>query len=232
MSKRQTLFTAITGFAFVFFSMPALMSQDEDLDYEEPAKLNFFEFSVDPILPAYQFSERLGKDLVGVSFAYLRQRKLDRMDFFGVQFSYVHIGSITETFFDFEDRTSTELLNLRFVYRFFPDFYFWRVEPFIEASFGPQLVFTGTSTSYFLDDTANYQFEETDYGISYGAGVGFIFHIAGQFFFLTKYSFMGGNTVNYYVPGEYVSGLPFENFEFESSSINYHNLQFGLTISF
>ena len=232
MSFIRILFTISIHSLLICLLCAKCNAQDDEQEYYEPQKINFFEFSVDPVFPEYRFGESLGKDLVGISMAYLRQRKLDRMDFFGVKYSYIHLGSITESFVDFEDRTSTELMNLHFVYRFFPDFYFWRIEPFIEASFGPQLVFTGTSTNFFFDDTANYTFDESDFGISYAVGVGFTCHIAGQFFLLSKYSFVGGNAMSYLVPGDYVSGLPIDNFERESSSINYHKLQFGFSISF
>jgi len=194
--------------------------------------INFAEISLDVNKPIYSFRDRLDKTLYGLSVSYLRQRKLKRLDCFGVQFSYAHIGSITQNFFDFEDRTGTNMMSLRFLYRFYPEFYFWRIEPFIETSFGPQIVYTVTTTTSFIDDSASLNFEEFDMGISYGVGLGFSTYITSQVFFLTKFSFNGGSSLSYFVPGEYVQGLPFENFFQETSSINFLNLQLGLSVSF
>ena len=199
---------------------------------EDPRLINFFELSVDPVNPIYSFGERLDKNLLGFSLAYLRQRKKTRLDYFGAQLSYTHVGSISASFFDADIRTSTELINLKFLYRYFPDFFFWRIEPFVELGFGPQVIYTLTTNTFFLDDTTTLVFEESDFGLAYHVGVGFTTHIAGQVFFLSKFNFNGGTSMSYSVPGEYDSGLPIDNFFSETSSINYINWQLGLTISF
>lgn len=216
------------------FTCLMLKGQEADaVSDESDAKLiNFAELSLDINNPIYSFGDRLDKTLYGLSVSYLRQRNVKRLDCFGVQFSYAHIGSITQNFFDFEDRTGTNLMSLRFLYRFYPEFYFWRIEPFVETSFGPQLVYTVTTTTSFIDDSASLNFEESDMGIAYGVGLGFSTYITGQVFLLTKFSFNGGNSLTYFVPGDYVQGLPFENFFAETSSINYFNLQLGLSVSF
>jgi hypothetical protein len=69
-------------------------------------------------------------------------------------------------------------------------------------------------------------------GISYGVGLGFSTYVSGQVFLLTKFSFNGGSSLTYFMPGDYIQGLPFENFYAETSSINYLNLQLGLSVSF
>ncbi len=194
--------------------------------------VNFIEFTLDPTIPLYSFKENLNKNLFGISMAYLRQRKPERFDYFGIQFSYAHIGSITESFFDFEDRTSTELMNLKFLYRYFPNFYFWRIEPFVEIGIGPQVIYTVTSTNYFLDDTSSLNFDESDFGLVYGIGLGFTTYLTGQVFLLTKVNFNNGTAMTYYVPQEYDQGLPIDNFDPETSAINYINWQLGLTVSF
>ena len=209
-----------------------LQSQEEYISEEEIPLVNFAEFTLDPVVPLYSFGDLVDKNLFGFSLAYLRQRKRNRIDYFGGQLSYAHIGSITQSFIDFEDRTSSEIINLKFLYRYFPNFFFWRVEPFLELGFGPQVIYTFTTTTSFLDDTASLNFESSDFGLAYHACLGFTTHITGQVFFLTKFSFNGGTSMSYYVPGEYVSGLPFDNFFRETSSVNFIQWQLGLTVSF
>jgi len=230
MSMVRILFVFLMSFVSGFL----VQAQDINSAYNgDTTKLiNFAELSLDINNPIYSFGNRLDKTLYGLSVSYLRQRNVRRPDCFGVQFSYAHIGSITQNFFDFEDRTGTNLMSLRFLYRFYPDFYFWRIEPFIETSFGPQLVYTVTTTTSFIDDSASLNFEESDMGISYGVGLGFSTYISGQVFLLTKFSFNGGSSLTYFMPGDYIQGLPFENFYAETSSINYLNLQLGLSVSF
>jgi len=230
MSMVRILFVFLMSFVSGFL----VQAQDINSAYNvDTTKLiNFAELSLDINNPIYSFGNRLDKTLYGLSVSYLRQRNVTRPDCFGVQFSYAHIGSITQNFFDFEDRTGTNLMSLRFLYRFYPDFYFWRIEPFIETSFGPQLVYTVTTTTSFIDDSASLNFEESDMGISYGVGLGFSTYISGQVFLLTKFSFNGGSSLTYFMPGDYIQGLPFENFYAETSSINYLNLQLGLSVSF
>jgi len=199
---------------------------------EDTRIVNFIEFSVDALNPVYDFGDQLDKNLVGFSINYLRQRKKTRLDYFGVSLSYAHIGSLTASFIDFEDRTSTEMLNMKFLYRYFPSFYFWRIEPFIELGFGPQLIYTLTTTTSFLDDASSLNFENSDFGLAYHAGIGMTAYLVGQVFLHVKFNLNGATSMTYYVPQEYIAGLPIENFNPETSSINYLAWQFGLTVSF
>lgn len=226
---RKTLIY-ICSIVVLSFTSAYVQAQDEDYSVERP--INFVEFSIDPVNPIYSFGDLVDKNLIGFSLAYLRQRNLDRLDYFGVQYSYVHVGSITESFFDFEDRTSTELMNLKFLYRYFPDFFYWRFEPFIEMGFGPQVIYTLTTTTFFTDDAANLSFDKSEFGLGYHIGLGLTTHIAGQVFLLTKFNFNGSTSMTYLVPEEYQSGLPIDNFKSETSPVNYLNWQLGLTVSF
>ena len=54
-----------------------------------------FEFTVNPVFPINTFGDRLQKDIVGVSLSYLVQRDSKNYDFWGVQLSYTHMGSLS-----------------------------------------------------------------------------------------------------------------------------------------
>lgn len=229
-----TLF-ACCIYMFAVNSDVSAQANEDIVEYSEeiPSRLiNFIDFSLDPVYPIYSFGELVDDNLFGLSLSYLRQRKQGRFDYFGVQFSYTHVGSLTRSFLDFEDRTGTNIMSLHFLYRYYPDFFFWRVEPFLEVGFGPQAIYTVTTTTFFLDDSVNLNFEEFDMGISYSVGMGFNFYISGQFFFLSKLGFNGGSAVSYFVPEEYVQGLPFDNFRAETSAINFLRWQLGVAVSF
>lgn len=207
-------------------------AQTDNEEYVQAKMINFFEFSLDPSTPVYSFKDKLDRNMFGFSLAYLRQRKAERYDFFGIELSYAHMGSITADFFEFEDRTGSNLINVQLLYRYYPDFFFWRIEPFIEAKFGPQWMYTQTTTTSFIDDSSNLIFEHSDMGLAYAVGLGFTGHIASQVFLLAKINYNGGTSVTYYVPGEYTSGLPIDNFTPETSPVNYLNWQLGISVSF
>jgi hypothetical protein len=114
------------------FANNCLKAQSDDDSIFTDKKINYLEFTLNPTYPVYTFKEKLGKNLFGISLAYLRQRKLDRLDYFGFQFSYAQIGSINQLFPQFEDTTVTNMMSFHLMYRYFPDFYFWRIEPFLK----------------------------------------------------------------------------------------------------
>lgn len=209
-------------------------SLGEDETYQEVNNeiLSYFDFTLNPSFPFNTFNEKYTGNPFGFSAAYLRQNKLGRMTFMGAQFSYAHLGSLTTMFNEFDIRTGTNWMNLQFLYRHFPDFYFWKIEPFFEASFGPQWMYTISTSTLFEDGTTNYDIEESDFALTYAIGFGFTLYIADGFTFLTKANLTSSTALTYFVPGEDLGGFPFDNFNVETSSLNYLQLQFGISYVF
>ena len=222
------LFYILVLLSLISFSL----NSQEEYGEESEVRLNYIEFTVNPVYPIQTFKNKIDKNLLGFSISYLKQREASRLDYFGIQFSYTHFGSLTQDFIDFEDRTGTNMMSLNFLYRYFPNFYFWRVEPFLEVGIGPQFIYTLTTTTFFNDDTIDYNHEESDFGLNYFIGAGMTIHITDQVFFLSKLSFNGGTSMTYFLPGEYQFGLPIDNFTPETSSISLLNLQLGLSVIF
>jgi len=208
--------------------------EDEDIDAQEVNNgiLHYFDFTLNPSFPFNTFNEKYIGSPFGFSVAYLKQRKLGRMDFLGAQFSYAHLGSMTTAFNQFDIRTGTNWINLQFMYRHFPDFYFWKIEPFVEASFGPQWMYTLTTSTLYEDGTTDFNMEESDFALTYAIGLGFTFYIANGFTIISKVNLTSSTALTYSIPGENLGGFPIENFETETSSLNYIQLQLGISYVF
>jgi|GEM_PF-732205 len=219
-------------------SFTCLLGQDnldETTDMAEEVNnniLHYFDFTLNPSFPLNTFNEKYSGSPFGFSFSYLKQRKPGKMDFMGAQFSYANLGFLTNSFNEFDIRTGTNWMNLQFLYRHFPDFYFWKIEPFIEASFGPHWMYTITTTTLFVDGTTDYDIEDSDLALTYAVGLGFTLYIADGFALLAKANLTSSTALTYNIPGEDFGGFPFDNFETETSSLNYIQLQLGISYIF
>jgi len=150
----------------------------------------------------------------------------------GFQINYAHIGRVSQTYADYEVSTGSNVIGIQGLYRHFLDFYFWKIEPFIEVEFGPQFYYTQTTTSFFDDSSSDdIDFEEFDTGIMYGLGAGFTLHVVGDVFLMSKLSFIGGTSVTYLVDRDGQSGLPIDDFRPETTQTNYLKWRMGITIS-
>lgn len=215
------------------FSMIAQDVEDVYEDSEsEPQNLSFIELSFERTFPISTFQENLDRNLSGGSLTYIYQYNKKRMNFFGVELNFAHIGSVSTTFFDSSVTTGSNILGLNFLYRHFPDFYFWKIEPFIEVGLGPQFFYTQTTTSFFdIEASDDIDFEEFDTSLMYGIGLGFNLHIAQQVFFVTKVSFNGGTAATYLVDRDDSFSFPADNFRPETTQTGYIRWKFGFSVS-
>lgn len=218
---------------FVFPLLITQVSAQEAVESEEiETKLSYFDFTLMPVYPTNTFNDKYMGSPFGFSIAYTKQRKPGRLDFLGAQFNYAHLGALTTLFTDLEARTGSNMMNLQLLYRHFPNFFFWKFEPFIEASFGPQWMYTISTTTLFANDATDIRFEESDFGITYAVGAGFTFYIADGFMFMSKANFASSTSMTYLVEGEDLGGFPIENFSPETSPINNIQLHFGISYVF
>jgi len=192
----------------------------------------FAEFSVDHVVPLNTYKNSLDRNLWGFTFAFLSQRDSENVDYFGLQFNYAHIGDVSGSFFDTDVKTGTNHFSLQFLYRNYPDFYFWKVEPFVEIALGPQGFYTVTTTTFIQDQTNDVQFDEFDMGLSYGLNVGFSLHIYGDVFFLYKMGYHGGTSITYFVDEDVPFVTPIDAFSPRTSSTNRLRFNFGIAASF
>lgn len=215
------------------FCSCSIIAQDQEHEQApENFKVSYFDFTINLSSPIGNFGEKLDRNMIGFSAAYLKQRKDNRLDFFGLQLNYMHLGAIDQVFAEFEERTGTNLVNLQAVYRYFPNYFFWRIEPFVEAGLGPQLVYSVTTSTFFDDGSSDLNFEDSDFGLSYYVSIGFTLHIAESVLFVAKTGFNSSTSMTYEVPQEYMGGLPFENFRPETSPLDFIHNQFGISYIF
>ena len=233
---RNTFFSLTILGVCILLSVSGLAQEADTTEYA-PGKAKTFEFTFDPVKPVYTFGKDLDQTLFGLTAAYYWERKNEDYSFWGVQMNWAHIDSDKNTYFngleDVEDITSSNFFGLQAMLRYYPNFFFWKIEPFAEVAFGTNFFMTTTTRYYFdEDESSDFDFNEFDFGLAYGLGVGFTTHIAGQFFIVTKCSFFGGNSVTY----QYKTGtdeiVPLDNFRDETSQTNYIRYQIGVSFTF
>jgi len=231
----------IVGLSYFSTDLIAQEVEEEETTAETTEEVNedvnLFELTFDGLFPLGNFGGNLDKNLTGWTVTYLNQRSSKSYSFFGLQFSRYGIGSLSglvnSNGLEFSDLTKSVMVSMHGLYRQFTPFYLKRLEPFFELSFGPQFLYTGTSTTFFDNDSTEYNFEETSLGISYGIGVGATIKVYPQFFVLVKAHYFGGTSASYLIPSETVqTEFPADSFTLRSSQINYVKVQLGLTYSY
>lgn len=230
--KNQMRFILFFSLSICFLTTP-ISAQDESVDsIDQNILIKYVDFSLTPGFPTSTFKDKLDRKMFGCSFTFLKQRDISQMGLLGVQMAYQHLGAVSRIYTDFEVRTGTNLWNLKMMYRYYPDFFFWRIEPFIEAGFGPQIMYSLTTTTFFTDGASDFMFDETNLGLTYMAGFGFTTYLSDGFLFLTKFNIHSSTNMTYLAPREYSSGLPIDNFDLERSAINYFDLHIGISYVF
>ncbi len=235
-------FRYILFLAFVLLlSSNRAYSQDtseEEPEYVVNEDVRLLEFAIDQLSPVGNFRSLIDSKPIGFTFSFLRQRNSEKnYSFFGVQFSRYgfggHSGVVSTTLFPFEDITNTVLVSAHVLYRQFTPFYHKSIEPFFEFGLGPNFVYTGTNTTFINDSSTEYNFEQTDLGLSYGLGAGVTIKAADQFFLVLKAHYYGGNALSFLVPDdELTTEFPVDSFRLRSSQLNYLKLQLGVTYSY
>ena len=222
----------ILSLILLTISIYNIQAQTEEGDSLMTEKLRFFDITANRIFPINTYKTNLDRNLWGVGINYLWQTNREKLDLLGIEFNYAHIGSVSNTFNNASERTGSNQMSLHFVYRHFPDFYFWKIEPFFEAALGPQIFYTVTSINFFDDDSNDVQFEDSDLGLSYGLNAGFTLHVYGQIFFITKFGYFGGTSITYNVDRSNDQVVPLDNFRPETTQTNHLRWSFGAAFSF
>jgi len=207
-------------------------SQSEEFSDEDEAQVSFVDISIDRVYPQNTFKDGLNKNLWGFSLAVLGQRKSKNVDYFGLKFDYAHLGSNTANFALVDERTGSNHFSIQFLYRLYPNFYIGRIEPYFEASLGPQFFYTVTTLTFLDDNTSDVDFDEFDWGLSYGLSFGVSVHVYGQVFIYYKVGYFSGTSITYLIETENTSTIPIENFSPRTSQTNNVRMQFGVAVSF
>ncbi len=234
-------------FLFVCSFSNPIIAQEEveeftEEDYtEEDYRAKVVEFTIDPVFPVNTFGRVLDRDLFGLSLSYLVERDSDQYDFFGFQLSYTHIGAISNNLIvpgqsgqiEISERTGSNFLGAHFIYRYYLPFFFWKVEPFAEASFGTNMFYTSTSTTFYdAEETTDFDVNEFDMGISFGLSTGFTLHLTSQSFIVAKLYYYSGNAISYTIDDEETEEISIDNFRNETSQTNHLRLQLGISYTF
>ncbi len=221
-------------YLLISFSCFSLVGQGQDAEVVDTltGKLNFLEFAFDRTFPINTFKTNLDRNLSGASMTFVTQLKKERLDYLGVALEYAHIGNVTVDFPEQTVVTGSNILAFKALFRHYPNFYFWRIEPFVEFSLGPQFFYTQSTTSFFdAEGGSDVDIDEFDTSIGYGIGAGFSFHIYQQVFMVSQISYNGGTSVTYLVDRSDDQPFPLDNFRPETTQANFLRWKIGISIS-
>lgn len=231
------MLSTICLFTAMVYNVSAQSSETSDsTTIEVPIEdVNMVELTFDRTFPLGPFGTNIGRDLNGFSARYLNQTKSESYSLIGIQFAFVHIGSLDGTVFDvvnFTDETSSNIVSLELIYRLYLPYYYKIVEPFVEFGLGPQVFYTSTSTT-FLDGSneTDFNFNAADFGFVAHAEVGVTIKLVRNLFATTKFGYTNGIATTYDVPQEELTTeFPLDSFSQLTSQTN--NLRFHIGLSY
>lgn len=212
---------------------PSALAQDVEVYEEfanEPVSVRLTGFNLNGFFPRSTFKRNLGdeKGFGGGAFILFQLGPLSP-HFLGIGVEYDHIFRDVAFANGFEERVNSGYVSLKANWRIFPNFRFWIFEPYLEASIGPNFIFTATT---ILDESTgqnvDFGFDQTNLGLEYGLGVGITFPIRNSWFFDIQYSRSQSSIAEYLVlPDDNTSG-----FRSVNSSLDHAQLKVGAIYAF
>lgn len=203
----------------LLFNIVAIQAQtdtayvyEEDYYEEEEASSLANIFDINLLVGQGQglFDTYLDGPKYGLSATMFWQKGEGEPSFFGVRWQYQHIRSFSHKYSDgsqgypieFDSRTSSNMMALAGVYRFFLPWRVWRIEPYLEASAGVRGLYTFTSTVAVDDEDAGGDFGYEKFAVSplFGAGLGLMAPIAADYYITARVSYEGGLSTTFWAP--------------------------------
>ncbi len=222
--------------AFSFFTF-TIYGQKDSL----ASRVHMVEMSFDVKDPVLSFGSAVDMTFFGFGFGYYQQLKTKGYNFWGVASDFSFMGSASEVYTDIVDgetvdvreTTSSHMWNVYGVYRHFPNVYFKRFEPFVEACMGARMMTNNTTTTILdSDDSGELDFNRFHLSIAFGGGIGTEFFIGTNVFLHGKISYLTGTSAKYLAKKNDDLSPTIENFRLEKTQTDLINYQIGATFAF
>ena len=222
---------------------PYEIYEEEEVYYDEIPKINFFDFGLQSGVPQAAFQQNRKAMLGGFYINYSRQFRSESPLFIGGSIAYLYVdgfsdeverilGPIVETW---DGRTTSSLINFDFSTKYFLDFQFWRIEPYLEVGMGANWFFTNTSFSFPDSDESDNDFEGGDIVFSYGGSLGFMINLEDNYYLNLSGGYYPGLSAKYFIESAErpeVLSSTIVAFEQKKSTTDMLRLRLGLNIAF
>jgi hypothetical protein len=192
------------------------------------------DFSIEILDAVNMFGTNLPDKKVGVSVGLYKQIRESTPIFAGIDFYYSGISSASLDFATERETASTSMIGVDFSFKYFPNFYFWKIEPYIQPYLGLRSFLTSVNINDISSgQNLSYNVEEFSMNLSYGFGVGFQTFVFRNYALNTQFIFQPGLVSEYYVEnGETTGGFALDLLDFEKSATDMIRYQIGLSIIF
>lgn len=212
----------------------------EDYDYEggeeDFRKVRLMDINFSISNPSRQYSQKLNETGFGVDAAILAQFSPDSPFFWGLGGGWKNYYSVDDVIIDGGDeirrKTSLANGNLQLLFRVFPKLDIPLIEPYIEGNIGGTFLYTFTSLSYAdTGESIDFDFDETDWAVNYGASAGVICNLKDYIYYLNlKVGYMLGTSAEYEVREDPSSAIP-GSLTREQSATDILHFHIGITIA-
>lgn len=208
------------------------------------SKVNFLEAGLSYLQPTGSFGRNVNNPKLALQLGYLRQVKIDKPLFWGIDLYYTSLGSESDviqeiidfSFVDFDVRTSSHLLGFNGKLRYYPDFYIGKLEFYAEAVLGYKWLYTTTNRTVSGDsETSDTQFEESNFSLTYGVAGGLHYPLKSDNTFLSfSVNYLPGLSINYYVenPDNQIDTSTLDYFDLKKSTTDIFRYDIGITYRF
>lgn len=222
----------------LFFS--SMVIGQEDYNYEDESndysKVRLLDINFNISKPSRQYAQKLEETGIGVHAALLAQFRPDSPFFWGLGGGWKNYYSVDDVIIDGGDeiRRKTSLANgdLHLLFRVFPKLNIPIIEPYIEGSLGGTFLYTFTSLSFAdTGESLDFDFDETDWAVNYGASVGTIVNLKDYIYYLNlKVGYMLGTSAEYEIREDANAAIP-GSLTLEQSATDILHFHIGLTIA-
>ena len=194
-------------------------------------------------LPQKAFNRFHPRSIWGGYLAFHRQYKAESPLFIGGSLSYYaidHFSSEVERIFDnfneiWDGSTTSNLIDINLSARYFLDFRFWIIEPYIEPSIGFNWFFTNTTFTFPDTDESDFSNNDSSAALNYGGSFGLLFYVGSDFYINCNAGYYPGLATSFYIlnrKNKDVVNSTFEAFDRKRSATDLMRFKLGVTYAF
>jgi len=203
-------------------------------------KINFLEANLALTKPTGFFNRNLPNSIAGVEIGYLRQLKVEKPLFWGINMYYHPLGSASATIEEllefnlvqFDYQTTSNMLGFNGKMRFYPNLNLGKLEVYVEALLGYKWLFTTTSKTLTNNqDSSDSNFEKGSLSLTYGVAGGLNFPVSHQLYINFRANYLPGLSTSYYVRNKSntLSFSTIELFDLKKSTTDIIRWDIGVT---
>jgi len=232
----------LSFFIITFLSATMIFAQETESEDEdtEAYSSSIIEASISILDPIFNFGDEIDGIRMSFNGGYYHPVGEGDQMYIGLSTSYSMIDrdvqlNVTAAGENVNDIANSNMLAIDLAMRYYANFSFLNIEPYIEANLGTRSFYTVTKAFFpDLDETVDRQSREFNIALGYGFSGGIHIYVGDQTALNLKTNFQFSNIAKYYseLEDNPNNPMPIDNFELQTSQTDFIRYDLGVSYFF